>query len=140
MEHSCYLLILMGTAIAETQILQLYLDGIKSKAICQRCIEKIRLTGYLHLLMRRHTSQRPHVMQTVCQLDQQRTDVIVDGVEHLFVVVHLLRHLIVVLALLSQDTHQESDIFSKTFLNIINRVLRVLHHIMKKGSNNGIGA
>ena len=90
LNESGNLLILMGATITETQVLQFNLCVIQPKTIGKRRIEEVRLSGNLHLLVRRHASQRPHVVKTVGKLNQQGTDVIFDGVEHLPVVVHLL--------------------------------------------------
>ena len=99
--------VLMGTTIAEAQVLQLNLYVVQTEAVSQRRIEKVGLSGNLHLLVGTHTAQRAHVMHTVGKLHQQSTDVIVDGVEHLLVVIHLLGDFVVASALLGYDADQE---------------------------------
>ena len=78
-------------------------------------------------------------MQTVCQFNQQCTDVIVNGVEHLLVVIHLLRHLVMLLLLLGHDTNQESNVIAKSLLNVVNRIVGIFHYIVKEGCNYGVG-
>ena len=86
-----YLSILAGTAIAEREVLQFALDMIQSQSISQRSIEIVRLTCNLHLLVRAHTVKRSHIMQTVSQLDEDGTHIILHRGEDLTVVGHLLR-------------------------------------------------
>ena len=62
MEQSRYFLIFMGTTITETEVFQFYLDGIHAKSFCQWSIEEIGLSSNLHLLVRRHAAQRPHIV------------------------------------------------------------------------------
>ena len=78
-------------------------------------------------------------MQTVCQLHQQRTDVIVDGVKHLLVIIHLPRHLVVLFFLLGHYSHQKSDIITETLLYIIYRKVCIFHNVVQESSNNGVG-
>ena len=82
--------VFLGTTVTQTQVLQFHLDTIQTQTVCQRSIEVIGLSGNLHLLVRRHAAQCPHIMQTICQFYKQRTDVILHGVQHLLVVIHLL--------------------------------------------------
>ena len=62
-----------------------------------------------------------------------------DGVQHLLVVIHLLRHLVMLLFLLGHDANQESDIIAKTLLNIVNRIVGIFHYIVEEGCNDGVG-
>ena len=74
----------------ERQVLQFYLNGIESQAVCQRSIEIVSLTGYLHLLVWAHRIQRAHIVQAVSQLHKDGANVIVQRVKHLLKVVQLL--------------------------------------------------
>ena len=105
-----YVLVLMRTTVAETQVLQLNLHIIQSETVSQRSIEEVCLSSYLHLLVGTHAAQCTHIVQTVGKLHQQRTDVVVNGVEHLLVVINLLGDFIMPCALLCHYADQESHI------------------------------
>ena len=96
-------LVLMGTTVAEAEVFQFYLHVVEPQAVCQWCIKEVSLSGNLHLLVGRHAAQCAHIVKAVGKLHQEGSDVIVDGVEHLFVVVHLLGDFIVPRALLGHD-------------------------------------
>ena len=49
---------------------------VQSQTVRQRSIEVVCLSRYLHLLVRAHTAERTHVVETVGQLDEQGTDVV----------------------------------------------------------------
>ena len=140
MKQSCYFLVLMGTAITKTEVFKFYLNGVHTKSVCQWSVEEIGLSGNLHLLVRWHTAKRPHIVKTVCQLDKECSDVIVDCVEHLLVVVNLLRHLILFLSLLCQRTDKEGYIFTEPLQYIIDGKGGILYHVMQERCNNRISS
>ena len=77
-------------------------------------------------------------MQTICQLNQKSTDIIMDRVQHLLEVIQLLGHLVMFLILLGDNANQECNIITKPFLYIINGELSVLHNIMQECCNDRI--
>ena len=83
--------IVARTTVAEREVPHLALDVVETKAMCQRSIEIIGFTRNLHLLVGAHAVERAHVVQAVGQFDEQRTDIVVQRVEHLLVVVNLAR-------------------------------------------------
>ena len=107
--------------------------------MCERSVEVVGLAGNLHLLIRAHTVKCAHVMQTVGQFYEQCTDIIVQRVEHLFVVVNLARRCGVVLFLLFGDhIDQEGHITAETLLDILNGIWCILHHIVQEGRDDGV--
>ena len=131
LNQSGYVLVLIRATIAEAQVLQLNLHIVQSEAICQRSIEEVSLSSNLHLLVRTHTAQCSHIVQTVGKLYQQRTDIIVDGVKHLLVVIHLLGYFVVTSTLLSHYADKEGHIVTETLTNIIHRIVGVFHYIVQ---------
>ena len=81
--------ILIGLAVAEAEVLELGLHLIESEAVGQGRVEVVGLRSDLQLLVGEHRLQGAHVVKAVGQLEQQGTDIVVDGLQHLLVVVHL---------------------------------------------------
>ena len=69
--------------IFERQVIKLCLDLGNTKTLCDRRIDVHRLFRFFFLLCRRHELQGTHIMQTVCQFDNDHTDILRHGKEHL---------------------------------------------------------
>ena len=69
----------IGVLVAEAEVFQFSLDGEKSEAVSQRCVEEGGLTCDLKLLVGLHRAERAHVVQAVGDLDEDHTGIITDG-------------------------------------------------------------
>ena len=65
--------------VAEAEVFQFSLDGEKSEAVSQRCVEEGGLTCDLKLLVGLHRAERAHVVQAVGDLDEDYTGIITDS-------------------------------------------------------------
>ena len=128
----------MGTTITEAQVLQFNLYVVQTEAVSQRRIEEVGLSGNLHLLVGTHTVQRAHVVHTVGELHQQSSDVVVDGVEHLLVVIHLLGDFVIARTFLGYDADQEGHVITETLTDVVDGVVGVFHHIVQESGNDRI--
>ena len=133
------LAILARTAVAKREVLKLTLDVIQTEAVCQRSVEVVCLTCDFHLLIRTHTAQRTHIVQSVGQLDKQSVDIKAHRVKNLAKVINLLTMLILSLLLLSHSTDQKGHIVTKTLTNLVDSIVGILYHIVQEGCNNRVG-
>ena len=69
--------------ILQGQIIQFDLNLGDTQPLCQRGINLHRLLGFFLLLLRCHILQGTHIVQPVCQLNQNDTDVLRHGQKHL---------------------------------------------------------
>ena len=130
--------VVLGTAVLEREVLQLTLDLVHTKTVCKRSIEVVCLSSDLHLLVRTHTAERTHIMQTVGKLDEQRTDIVMDRCEHLMEVVYLLGVVVLLLLLLGYCSDQKGDIVTESFPYILYSVVCVLHYIVQESRYDGV--
>ena len=77
-------------------------------------------------------------MQAVGQFDKDGTDVVMQRVEHLLEVFHLLGRFILHFFLFRHDSDQVGDIGTKTCLYIIECKRRIFGHVVQKRSNHRI--
>ncbi|MNJ47052.1 hypothetical protein D3C77_421970 [compost metagenome] len=82
--------------------------------------------------------ERPHVMQTVCELNDNNPDVLCHGNEHFPVVFILLFFLGLKLNALQlrQPVHKHGAIAAKVIINFFQGNGRIFNYIMKQGRNN----
>ena len=75
-------------------------------------------------------------MQTVSDLDQHHTDILVDGEQQTTEVLRLLRSLVTehTAADLRQTTHDLGDLVAKQSGDVFHRIIGVFHHIMQQRS------
>ena len=93
-----------------------------------------RFTGFFLLLLRLHILERSHVMETVRQFNDDDTDILCHGQEHLPQILGLQLHLIHGPGQLSQlrdAVDKKRHLFPKLFSQLIQGHNRVFHHIMK---------
>ena len=69
--------------IFQRKVIQLYFDFGDTKSHSDRCINIHRFTGFFLLFLRSHILQGAHIMQAVCKLDQNNTDILCHGKKHL---------------------------------------------------------
>ena len=73
----------------ERQVLELPLDLVDAEPMRQRRVHLDRLLGLLHLLLLAEILDRAHVVEPVCELDQDHADVLRHRDDHLAVVLGL---------------------------------------------------
>ena len=130
--------IFVRAAEFETEVLQLRLDVVEAEAGGQRGVEIVGLTGYLHLLVGGHRGEGPHVVETVGEFYENTPYVVAHGVEHLFEIVHLLRHYILLLLPLGDGSDDKGDIVAKEALDLGEGMWRVLDHIVEECGDYGV--
>ena len=69
--------------IFQREIIQLRLNLGDSKSLSDRSVNIHRLSGFFLLFCRNHKLQRSHIVQAVCQLDNDHTDIFCHGEKHL---------------------------------------------------------
>ena len=124
--------------IFQRKVIQLYLDLGNTKSLSKRSINIHRLSRFFFLFFRLHIFQRTHIVKPVCKLDQDHTDILCHGKEHLTQILRLYFHLICRIAQLSQfcnAIHQKCDLCSELFGDLLRRHDRVLNHIVKQSCN-----
>ena len=128
--------ILLRKAILHAEILQLGFDGVEAQTIGQGGKQIDRLARDLNLLIERHSPQRTHVVQTVGNLDQDHTHIVREGQQDLAEIFRLLRGVgIKNTRHLGQSIDHRGDFRAKNTLHILDRILRILHHIVQQSRN-----
>ena len=79
-------------------------------------------------------------MDPVSQFQQDGTNVVMDRIEHLLVVIDLFGSLVAGLFLLGDNPHQEGHLITELFPNLVQRDGSILHHIMQESGNDRVGA
>ena len=107
----------------------------------QRSVNFHRFPGDIALLLRVHRAERAHIVQTVGELDDQHTDILVGGHEH---PAHILRLMLLLgveaeLAQLGQTVDDLRGGVAEGSADIIQRHRGVLHHVVKKSGNHTFG-
>ena len=90
------------------------------------------------LLILAQMLERPHIVETVCQLDQNNPDILRHGHQHLTVIFCQLLFVGFILDLtqLGNPVHNHADIRPKLSFQIIQRRTGVLDHIMQEAAGN----
>ena len=111
---------------------------IKAQTVCERSIEIVGFSRYLHLLVRAHAVQGSHVMETVGQIYEQGTYIELHGCKNLPVVIYLLGLNILILLLLGNHSHEEGYIIAETFTDVLYGIVSILYHIVQEGRNDRV--
>ena len=124
--------------ITEGQIFQLPLDTGNSQAMSQGCVDFHCFSGNPLLLILAQMLQRPHIVETVCQFDQNNPNILRHGHQHLAMVFRqlLLVGFVLDLAQLGNPIHNHAHIRPKLSFQIIQRRTGILNHIMQKAAGN----
>ena len=88
------ILIYLRLQILKSQIIKLCLDFGDTQTVCQRRIDLDRFPGLFLLLLRLHILKGPHIVETVCQLNENNPDVLSHCKEHFSQVFSLHLHLV----------------------------------------------
>ncbi len=73
----------LGHQMAEGEALQLFAQPLHAHAAGERRVDVERLLGDAGALVRRHEMQRPHIVETISELDEQHTNVVRDSEQQL---------------------------------------------------------
>ena len=133
------LLVLVGTAESEREVLQFCLNVVETETVGERSIEIVGLPGDLHLLFGLHRCQSAHVVESVGKFHKDGTDVVLHRVKQLTVIVKLLRQFIIMGGFLGDDLYKKSHVIAETLANILDCVRSVLHNIMQETGDYRIG-
>ena len=120
--------------IFQREIIQLRLNLGDSKSLSDRSVNIHRLSGFFLLFCRNHKLQRSHIVQAVCQLDNDHTDIFCHGEKHLAQIFCLYFQLIFRIRQLTQlgdPVYQKCDFFSKFSCDILHCHLSIFHRIME---------
>src|SRR5690606_10410333 len=117
----------------QIQIFQLCLDRVQSESVRKRCIQIDGFRSNLELLVSRHAVQCPHIVKTVCQLDEDHSYVIRQREEHLAEVFRLLRSTIFKYTANLRKPVDDTGYFrTEDALDIFKFDVGILHNIMKE--------
>ena len=126
--------------VFQRQVVQFHLDFGNTQALGDGRVDVHRLPGFFFLLALRHVFQRPHVVQTVRQLDEDYPDILCHGQKHLPQIFRLYLQLIRGIIQLSQfghAVHQKRHLRAEQLRQFLLRHHRILHHIMEDAGDDG---
>ena len=124
--------------ITERQIFQLPLDTGNPQAMSQGCVNFHCFSRNPLLLILAQMLERPHIVETVCQFDQNNPNILRHGHQHLTVIFCqlLLVGFVLDLTQLGNPIYDHAYIRPKLSFQIIQRRTGILDHIMKKAAGN----
>ena len=132
--------------VSEPDVLHLGLDAVETESMGERNEYEHCLAEDLVSLVFRHELDGPAVVKSVCKFDKNYAYIVVKGKKDTLEVLGLHALLLCLVFIVkygldfSQTIYQSCYLLAEKVLQIINCVCSVLHHIMKKGSNNGFVA
>ena len=135
---SCYLLVDLlvdfGVLIFETEVFELGLDCKKPQAMGKRCIYVERFAGNLILLAGQHRAECAHIVKAVGHLDEDNANVVVHRQQELAEVLGLCRSTVTEDSTrnLGETIYYLCYLLAKLRLNVLNRVVGILNHIVKQ--------
>ena len=127
--------------IFQGKVIQLYFDLGNTKTLCDRRIDVHRLSCLLLLFLRSHVLKSTHIMKTVCKLDQNNTDILCHGKEHLAKALCLQLYFILgigQLTDLSYPIYQKRNLRTKFSGDLITGHPGIFNSIVKKACYNGL--
>ena len=131
-------IICLRLQIFQRKVIQLYLDLGNTESLCNGCVNFQRFSGNPLLALRLLILKCPHIVKTVCQLDQDHTDILGHGKKHLpeVLCLHLqtIRFVSVPhelqLLQLGHTIYKKRHLFSKLLPDLILCHNSVFYHIM----------
>ena len=128
--------------VLETQVLQFGLYLEQPQTVGQRCVDVERLAGNLVLLVGRHRPQSAHVVQAVGHLYEHHADILRHGQQQFAEILCLCRSLVAedTARNLSKPFHQLGYLLAEVLLNVLHRIVGVLHHVVQQSGTYGGGA
>ena len=124
----------IGVQVIERQVFQLVLYSTDSQTVCDRRIDIHSFQRNAALFFRRQEFQCTHIVNAVCQLDNHDTDVMGHGKQNLPDILRLLLFLVKNrnAVQLGDAVHQHRHILSELLPDIIQRIFRILYHIVEQ--------
>ena len=135
---SCYLLVDFlvdfGVLIFEAKVFKLGLYCEKPKAVRKRRIYVERFTGNLILLAGQHRAECAHIVEAVSHLDEDNANIVVHRQQQLAEVLSLCRSTVTEDSTrnLGETIYYLCYLLAKLRLNVLNRVVGILNHIVKQ--------
>ncbi len=129
-----------GINISQRNILKLPLDFENAEAVCQRSVNFKRFICFFPLLFLIHIFQRSQVMEPVCQLDDNHTDILCHGQEHFAQTLRLLLFLRFIgkPAQFGNAIHHIGDLVAEPLRQFLFGNTGILNGIMQQTCGNGI--
>ena len=127
--------------ILQSQVIQLCLDLGNTEPLRNGRIDVHGLPGLFFLLLRAHKLECSHVVEPVCQLDDNDPDILRHGQEHLTQIFRLHLQLIGGVGQLSQLSdaiHEKGHFLAELLPDLLVCHGRILHHIMEHTRHNGL--
>ena len=126
-----------GVQIFQRQVLQLPFHLLHTEAVCNGCVNLHRFIGFFLLLFRGLVLHRTHIVQTVCNLDENNADVLAHGKEHLTQIFHLFLFQGAVLhaGQLGNTVHNIRYGFAKQLGNLVIGTVCILDTVVEQGGN-----
>ena len=130
--------------ISEPDILHLRLDAVKTKSVGERNEYEHCLAEDLISLVLRHELDGPDIVETVCELDEHDAHVVIEREENALEVLglHALLYCLVLIVKhcldLCQTFHESGNLVAEKTSEVIYCIVGVFHHIMQKGSDDGL--
>ena len=121
--------------VAQTEILELHLDTGDAKTIRERCVDLDGLLCNTPAFVLTHTFQRPHIVETICELYHDNADILRHCKEHLAVVFELdifLGHILDTPEL-CHTVDELHDILAEHGLHLLERRAGILHNVVQEG-------
>ena len=116
----------------KAQILQLPLDGVHAQAVGQRSENLKGLLGDTVLLVGTQKPQRAHIVQPICQLDDENSNISAHRDNHLANGLSLRRIPILDLVKLGDPINEEGDFFTEIGSELFVGVGSVLDGVMQE--------
>ncbi len=133
LHHLRDLLVELGFDHLEAEVFELPLDRVHAESVGQRRKDVERLGGDSNLLVGPQRSQRAHVVQPICQLDDQDADLFRGRHDHLADRLGLRRLAVGQLVQFRDAIDHAGDFVGELLPHLFERVLSVLHRVMQQG-------
>ena len=128
-----YFMISHRIKMFERKVLQLLLDTANPQPVCQRSVNFHRFQRLDTLLFRNSVVQGAHIVQPVCQLDNDDPDILCHRQQHF---THIFRLLLCAAGVwyigkLCHAVHQFGNISAELLFNIVQRYRSILNNIVQ---------
>ena len=75
---------------SEAEVFKFRFDIVEAEAVGERGVEVVGFAGDLHLFVGAHGGEGTHIVESVGEFYEEGSDVILEAIEHLAVIVDLL--------------------------------------------------
>ena len=127
-------MVFLRVFIAETEVLQFFLDFVQAKTVRQRSVDVERFASYLILFARKLAAQGSHIVQTVGNFDEDDAYVVAHGEQKFFEGFCLCRCFVAEDSArdFRQSVHNLCYLLTKDIGDVLHRIVRIFHHIMQQ--------